>query len=64
MSDAVTDVIVVLYVVVSVLYFAEVLAKVVIEILTVGIGVEALTDGNINVSAAVKTAFEFPVSMR
>ena len=61
LSDVVTGGVVNLEYVVLVSYFVEVLCDAVAEALYVGIGVEVLADVNLNVSAAVMTALEFPL---
>ena len=62
-DGGVTNVVVALECVVPVAYFLvlEVLSDLVVEALAVGIGVEVLDDVNVNVSAAVMTALEFPM---
>ena len=54
----VTGVVLVLDFIATVSYFENVF-----EVLTVGIGVDVLTDMDTNVSAAVTTALEFPMRM-
>ena len=44
-------------------YFVEVLSGVVVEALAVDVGVKVLARANINVSAAVMIALEFPMSI-
>ena len=62
-SDVVNGVAVVLELVVPVSYFVEVLQGVAVEALPVGIGGEVLASVKLNVSAAVITIMEFPMSI-
>ena len=64
LPDKVTGIMVALEFIISVSYFVAVLCDVVIKALALGIDIEVLTERNINVFAAVKTAPEFPVRMR
>ena len=57
-GNVVTGVVLVLDFIATVSYFENVF-----EVLTVGIGIDVLTDVDTNVSAAVTTALEFPMRM-
>ena len=59
LSDAVTTMVSALEFIILISYLAEVLPGVVVEVLTVDLGVEVLSDVNVNVSAAVMLPFEF-----
>ena len=63
LSDVVTGGMVVLEFVVPKSYFVEVLSGLVVEAVVFSIGFEVVGDVNMNVSAAVMTPLEFPMSI-